>query len=415
MTAAANHPTCIYCPSTGPFTKEHIFPAGLGGDDAFQLVDLVCGHCNKNVFSPLDQALMRKSPTAVGRIFRMTEGRRDGGPPQLASDVVEMAGANTQLVQEMELLAGGKCGVRPQILFNGIECPTLAADHADMQTFIATLLATITSDVKLIVKEKADHGTFFHVTSFQWDGSHYHERDTTTEKRPPALGIWREALTASNPNEPDWIYVPRLFLRREGQLVLRVLPDSDVSVILRNARIVVTQLQQQPNFTSVPTEKPNVRVSMTMAMNPVHRAMAKTGVNHVCHEYGDTTARLPAFDLVKQAIRTGTPQLDVHHMDDPTLETTFNRDAREVHLAMLWPFAREDGTFNVLFGLRLFGTPFQGIMLAEGVALDSDAAPVIYTVHYQERRTVRQSLPEYLLAAVVPGMVEEGHARADHP
>lgn len=378
-----------------------------------QLADLVCRRCNNAVFGPLDQALMRRSPTAVGRIFRMTEGRRDGGPPQLDYNTVEMADANTRLVEEMELLAGGEFRVRPQILFKGIECPTLAADHDDMKAFVAALLATLTADVKLIMKEKTDDGTFFHVTSFEWNGSHYHMRDTTIEKRPPASGIWQEALTASNPHQPDWIYASRLFLRREGQLVLRLLPDNDVSAILGNARIVLGQLQQQPQFASVSTDKPDVRVSMTMEMKLVHRAMAKTGVNHVCWEYGETVARHPAFDRVKQAISTGDPSLSVHHMDDPRLETTFNRDARQVHLAMLWPFARTDGMFNVFFGIRLFGTPFQGIMLAEGVPLAPDAAPVIYTVHYQDRRTEKQSLGEYLLAAVVPSMLKEGRTRAD--
>ncbi len=45
---------CIYCPSTGPFTDEHVVPAGLGGDDKdWLLKDAVCGVCNTTIFSPL--------------------------------------------------------------------------------------------------------------------------------------------------------------------------------------------------------------------------------------------------------------------------------------------------------------------------------------------------------------------------
>ncbi len=412
MAVTLNTTTCIYCPSTGPFTKEHIFPAGLGGDDAFQLEDLVCGHCNTKVFGPLDQALMRRSPAALARIFLMTQGRRDGGAPQLDSNVVEMADPISHLVEEMEIVAGGKFRVRPQMLFNGIMCPVQATDADDMQAFVAKLASTLTDAVHVIVKEKTESSTSFHITTFAWDGSKYGQTETTTEKQLPAIGVWRETLTPSKTAKPDWIYVSRLFLRAEGQLVVRVLPQDDLSAILNNARMVLDLLQKQPTFTSQSTEKPDVHIGMTMDMNLVHRAMAKTGVNHVCQEYGQAIVRLAAFDLVKQAINTGSPQINAQGWVDPKMERIFTQDQRPVHLAMLWPVAQPDGTFNILFGIRLFGTPFQGIILAEGVALPLGAAPVIYTVHYEERRTERQTLAEYLIAAVVPKLLDEGRTRA---
>src|SRR4051794_23745756 len=44
-------PTCIYCDSKGPFSEEHVVPAGLGGDDRdWLLKDCVCAKCNTTVF-----------------------------------------------------------------------------------------------------------------------------------------------------------------------------------------------------------------------------------------------------------------------------------------------------------------------------------------------------------------------------
>lgn len=144
MTETATPPTRIYCPSAGPFTKEHVFPAGLGSGDAFQLVDLVCGHCNTDVFGPLDQALMRRSPAALARIFLMKQGRRDGGTPKLDTDVVEMAVADFNWVEEAELEAGGQVRVCPQFLFNGDQCLTQAAATSDIPRFVAALASTLT-------------------------------------------------------------------------------------------------------------------------------------------------------------------------------------------------------------------------------------------------------------------------------
>jgi len=54
-------------------------------------------------------------------------------------------------------------------------------------------------------------------------------------------------------------------------------------------------------------------------------------------------------------------------------------------------------------------------MVAEGVALPLNSAPVIYTVHYQEHRMERSTLREYLIAQIVPKMLDEGRARAGLP
>lgn len=74
---------CIYCTSAGPFSAEHMIPAGLGADDKrFLLRDMVCKVCNTNVFSTLELEWLRNSPTAIARIFMQEKGRQRGSKRQ---------------------------------------------------------------------------------------------------------------------------------------------------------------------------------------------------------------------------------------------------------------------------------------------------------------------------------------------
>lgn len=71
--------TCIYCSSLGPFTDEHVVPAGLGGDDRdWLLKGVVCAVCNTKVFSPLETKVMRSSPLAMARLFLQSRSRDRG-------------------------------------------------------------------------------------------------------------------------------------------------------------------------------------------------------------------------------------------------------------------------------------------------------------------------------------------------
>jgi hypothetical protein len=404
--------------STGPFSGEHVFPAGLGGDNEFQLHDLVCKVCNGQVFAPLETELMRRSPVALLRQFRMTEGRRQGNgtkPPTLDTKVVSTVDAHSKLVCEAEIVAGGGTRLRPQVLFHLSDRFVHAYSLEDIQALAEKMVLTLSDTVQVIVKERSKADIPLQVATFQWEGSRYVLSKTTSQKRPPAIGIWHEVLTIPVNAEPESVFMPRLFLRREGQLVLRILPENDLAMLLTEARGAANQLEQQPTIASQRAVQQPVHVQMSTDMSLVYRAMAKTGINHVCWEYGESIARLSTFDLAKQAVKTGDPLINVQRMNDPSMEATFTRDPRPVHLAMLWPIRLDDGTFNLLFGLRLFGTPFQAIMLAEGAALPLDSAPVIYTVHYQEHRMKRSTLGEYLITQVVPKMLDEGRTRAGLP
>lgn len=70
--------TCLFCPSLGPFTKEHVIPESLGNDDLF-LEGQVCGDCNAH-FSGIEQFVLNKTPIAFWRTYLGIKTKRGALP-----------------------------------------------------------------------------------------------------------------------------------------------------------------------------------------------------------------------------------------------------------------------------------------------------------------------------------------------
>jgi hypothetical protein len=62
-----SHPKCIYCLSSDNTfqSEEHIFPEGLGNDDAVLPKGYVCDKCNNGILSSLDSYLLKFEPIAL--------------------------------------------------------------------------------------------------------------------------------------------------------------------------------------------------------------------------------------------------------------------------------------------------------------------------------------------------------------
>ncbi len=68
--------TCIYCPSTGPFGREHYIPRALGTFRGLvPLADTVCKMCGDELGRTADQAIVRNSPDALFRVIAGVSGR----------------------------------------------------------------------------------------------------------------------------------------------------------------------------------------------------------------------------------------------------------------------------------------------------------------------------------------------------
>lgn len=407
--------TCVYCGEVRPFTEEHVFPAGLGGDDSrFMLVGLVCGDCNTRVFGPLERELMRNSPTAVARQFLMTNARRDGGapnPPTLQTDLIEIFDPSTQLALEAELLAGGKPILRPQIVFDGDQIPLTGSSEAEIGAFLAAIGGLLGEATRLIVKQGQGDGSTFEITEFTWDGTRYNRTGMATQSRPPT-GIWHTELVVPANAKPGARYASRLFQRSQGQLLLRALPTDDPGALLTKARILNPEMVAASLPPSLSIERPEMHMRLGMNIFHANRAVAKIGVNHACFEYGDGLVRSAGFAGIKAAILTGTPEIHPLPWNDPQVQTIFSADKRQVHLVLLWPDQRTVGTFDLVYGLRLFGTPFQGLILAQGVPLPQNTSPTVYVIHYENHRIERLSLVDYLGSVIVGPMILENQTRS---
>lgn len=189
-----NENTCIYCNSIGPFTAEHVIPAGLGADDKrFLLRDVVCKECNTTIFSPLELAFLRRSPTALGRIFMQSEGRKRGGKgdaPKLDAHskvLVSPEGYTT----EIELTAHGRPIVLPQlILVADDRCSPTGTDFDGLNIFISDARALLGTTVISASRIDSFNGPNFNLAHLTWDGTKYIELEKSESSKLPNPHVW---------------------------------------------------------------------------------------------------------------------------------------------------------------------------------------------------------------------------------
>ncbi|MGJ7573611.1 HNH endonuclease [Variovorax sp. RB2P76] len=384
--------TCIYCGKTKPFTDEHVFPAGMGGDDPnYILRNLVCGGCNTNVFSPLEAQLMRNSPYALARLHQQPTSRVRGnksGPPEFAHDRCEMVDEDGH-VSEAQLVVGGKPMTLSQIQILDGQVRLEGNDDVRITAFLAELPTLLGNTARVIVKIPAAEGAKFEVTEYAWDGHDYLEKGKTLPPKPPA-GIWLDSLAGSEGQAIGW---PRIYKRHHGQIVLRVMEPADAASFLSGTKRTLPTLAASPIPAARLVERPVIRVGMKAEPQKIFRAMAKIGVNFACHEYGDQTVRSSAFDSIRGIIMNGgegVPLTDMAHV-----QAMFSSDERSVHVVMLFP-RPFGGEHSLAVLIRLYGGGIQMFLLAESVGLPPETAPVVFVVHYLENKIERLSLTSYV-------------------
>lgn len=390
--------TCMYCNGAGPFTDEHVFPAGLGGDDGrYMLKGLVCKTCNTDIFSKLEVVVARRGPEAFARLFLQPEGRGTGKKasiPSIQTEVTSFIDPNTKHVLEAALLAGGVPVVLPQVVFSGKTLGLTGPSMDQIHAFRDSLKATLQDELSVIKKDGKGAHAVFHVEHYRWREDGYALVRSETCEKPPKRGIWREDLRIPEPAEPGARYVARLFKRSEGQLVLRVLSDIGIHQHLSVLRqewpnLTVTG---QPSVESV--EKPSMHVGMSVTADATPRVLAKIGVNVVCHEHGERYVRQPVFDEIKRAILTGNEAVQ-HWLvpeDDP-VQLLFAAVPSTLHIVMITAYAGPGGKTLFAAFMRLYGGPLYTVKLAEGRF--PEQPPVFFTVDYQQHVIRRYDVMEW--------------------
>lgn len=386
--------TCIYCGESNPFTNEHVFPAGLGGDDKkFLLKGLVCGKCNTGVFSTLELELMRNSPYGLARLYMQPTGRGKGSkakPPVLNVDSCEMIDPLTGEISEAEMTVGGVPIVLPQVQISGAAFRLCGSDDNRLTHFLAGLTPLMSETLNVITKVQTEGKSQYEVAELCWTLDAYQLKSTSRALKPP-VGIWLARLRDQDDQAPSW---PRLFQKSQGQYVLRVAGESDAARLLTQLRKTLPKMvaSDMPDPTAI--ERPSISVSMAMTPQNFFRALAKIGVNLSCYEYGDQAIRAPSFDRIRSIILNASEVVPLTHV--PEVEKIFDMDKRPVHVAILFPMTLSGSGIALVFSIRLYGGTVQALRLAEDVRLSADSSPVVFIVHYLENRIERLSIESYI-------------------
>jgi len=203
--------TCIYCRKPNSFTNEHVFPAGMGGDDPnFILKEMVCGACNTGLFSRLERELMRNSPWAFARQQNQKVGRSRGSKadaPRFVPSQCVLVDSDGRLL-EAALGIGGRPKLLPQVHIKGRELKPTGSDVDELFGFFAELDGLLIEPLYLISKDTSSGCSEFEIQHLAWNERVYEVRATTRVPKPPSAGIWLESLAGNDGQEAGW---PRIY------------------------------------------------------------------------------------------------------------------------------------------------------------------------------------------------------------
>lgn len=390
---------CIYCPSNGPFSNEHVFPAGMGGDDkSFLLIDLVCVNCNTKIFSQLELSLMRRSPTAIGRKFMQSNSRDRGAltsKPTVETRNHYIIDESGRLL-ESEYDKNGADVILAQCLIEGEEIFYTAQDKDHLEKFYLSLHKALEHQSINLIKKINGESKSFDVTNYLWTNESYEISSRQNLQKPPKEGIWLELIATIQP-----AITPRFFQRLNGQLVLKTDINANHEGLLRSMRRTLpSMLDRVSEATTHITNQPIVQIEMPMDFYGSERALAKIGVNFLAHLFGADYIRLPDFDKIKSAIITGTPELPISSIPDEHKELIsdlFGNVPEQCHCAMLMGLINDDGTLDVLFNAKLYGSGAHKITIAEKTNLPYPLEPIYFLINYESNAIQALSMMEYQL------------------
>ncbi|MBF4554841.1 hypothetical protein H7698_02060 [Pseudomonas sp. p50] len=393
-----NKMKCIYCPSTGPFSDEHVFPAGMGGDDKnYLLVDLVCKNCNTGIFSKLELSLMRRSPTGLGRQFLQTNTRDRGArttKPTIETKSHFIIDTDGRLL-EADYDNDGSETLLAQCIIDGEQILYTAQDLPHLKKMYIALSEVLEAPtIDLITKIRSDRVSYV-VETYEWRDDEYKQLSSTTFQKPPALGVWLEA------SDSKTNISPRFFQRLAGQLVLRNNSSINNARLLRSMRRTLPSLQnKQDDATPSSIDQPVIQIEMAIDINETERALAKIGINFLAHQFGAQFISNPKFEDIKSSILTGNPKLPFSSFgeeDKKSLTDLFGNPPKHCHCVMLIGVPTDNSRFDIYFNARLYGTGSHKILLAQNLPMKDFFNPIYFLINYESNTITTMNLLDYQL------------------
>jgi hypothetical protein len=388
--------SCIYCGKVRAFTDEHVFPAGLGGNDnRFLLSGLVCGHCNTDIFSKLELRFMRSSPAAIARIFLQPTGRGRGKKasiPTIDTRSTTIFTENYGAI-EAEVTASGKAVLLMQLLFHGGGKVSYTGGAPDqVADFLEAVASTLGDSVFLVQKHSNTAVTEYQVDTVNWNGERFVFVSREVIDKPPSACVWREVLEPYQDGEMHRLAT--LYRRRAGQIVLRAPENEDVLDLLTQARKAAPEFQIESVGTTA-VENPLVQLSMSMDLGDYGRVLAKIGLNLIAYAFGEKYVRHHAFNKIKRAILTGDAPI---HLVAPPTTDPFHGVPSDRHVVMVHVKKSRAGRFHVALSIRLYGGKTSWILLSENAIQPPDRSAILVVDFKNHRIEEFINLRQFVMA-----------------
>lgn len=385
---------CVYCDEDNQFNNEHMFPAGLGGDDkSFLLTNCVCKTCN-DYFSTLEVELSRKTPSALARLMQQSIGRDRGGKTSEPIMQVE----NSYIIDtdgtllETKISAKMKTTLVPQVHIIGQKINFTATEPDELEKFLAQLKRTLNEQtVNIVEKKTGAEGKQFLVRVVSLNEPLLTIGETSLHVKPPKNSIWiKEGVQRSKRTGDNSVahLTPRFYHHDGKSITYKAADSSNILEDLRKVRQFIDQYDGTASYTDTTIDQPLISVEMGFDYGKVTQAFAKIGMNFVIYLAGPVYACDPSFLDIKTKIRRGDSDIRITAVDssDPFYQA-LGSPPENTHCMALHNFIVGEGRSIMIFHLKLYGGPIIEVILAENTPTPSWGIESKFAlIHFNEHR-----------------------------
>ncbi|WP_312413778.1 hypothetical protein [Shinella sp.] len=372
--------------------------------------------CNTTIFSKLEAKFLRSSPVAIARLFRQKATRGRGGKPSVPSVNTGQSlldDPTSGVFLNQELGQGFVAAVLPQlVLQTGGTLTAHLPDVATGRSFLSLLKSTISGDLVLVRKVKAGLEVAYEQTELKWDAvtEEYVESGMQTSAKAPKTTdgiIWVEQLLMPETAHSASRLTPRVYRRKQGQLVCAV-------VDLQDAPRVLALLRRNPNAIVVPddatpiaVEDAGVHLKISMSIEVHDRVLTKIGINLAAHLFGADFVRRPEFSAAKNYALTGEGNiLKISAEKHPANKLQGAVDFGDVHVFCIAAANSDNDETKILaLMVQLYGGAFETFALAKLPKETRELQePLVIIVAYNENCIDKFTMSELHAVAEADGL-----------
>lgn len=321
---------CIFCGEQKQPSDEHVFPAGLGGDDRrYILKEGVCRDCN-NGFSGIEATFLRRSIVALARVIHQRENR-DGRAPTFDPMESYISDEDGEAF-EAGYVSGFNAEVYPQVTLIGEKTITSAPDRESLLVFLnraKTLL--LRDELVLIEKNRSNTRNKFVISRFRYQRNTFMFVVKEGAPKVPKGCIWVERTLNSKVNSDC-----RLYRRSGSQLVVKAKVESGIGMQLASIRHTLPLLLDQAERVEGQLLHQPLVTTTCLGWSPdCDRVIAKIGINFLAKEFGLEAARHPDLKPVKTFISGENHSFRTAFMDEDTKHEAFGYVPKGHHCVLV--------------------------------------------------------------------------------